>query len=158
MAQQVEEKKYPQVDFVIRREGASPDSLIQILHGVQEALGYLPEDVQKYIAKKLKIPMTTVSGVVSFYNFFKTKKDAEHVIMVCMGTACYVKGADKVLAELTRLLNIKPGEITKDGRFSLRLVRCIGACGMAPVIAVDGTDVYGRLTPEKLGGILEKYK
>jgi NADH:ubiquinone oxidoreductase subunit E len=153
----MEEKTYPQVDFIIKREGSSPDSLIQVLHGVQESLGYLPKDVQSYIAKKLGVPQARVSGVVSFYNFFKTKKDAEHVIMVCMGTACYVKGGEKVLHALCDKLHIKPGEITPDGKFSVRTVRCIGACGMAPVVSVDGSDVYGRLTPETAAEIVKKY-
>ena len=153
----MEEKAYPQVDFIIKREGSTPDALIQVLHGVQESLGYLPKDAQSYIAKKLGVPMARVSGVVSFYNFFKTKKDAEHVIMVCMGTACYVKGANKVLNAICDKLKIKPGEITPDGKFSVRTVRCIGACGMAPVVSVDGTDIYGRLTPETAADIVNKY-
>ena len=153
-----QDKTYPQVDFIIKKEGATEDALIQVLHGVQESMGYLPADVLEYIGKKLNVPMSKVHGVVSFYNFFKTKKDAEYVIMVCMGTACYVKGADKIVAALSSHLGIKPGEITPDGKFSIRLVRCIGACGMAPVMAVNGTDVYGRLTPESAVEVLAKYK
>lgn len=158
MDQNSEDKKYLQVDTIIRKEGSSPDSLIQVLHGVQESLGYLPEDVLRYISEKLNVPMSRVHGVVTFYNFFKTKKDAEHVIMVCMGTACYVKGAEKVVNALCDHLGIKAGEITPDGKFAVRLVRCIGACGMAPVVSVDGTDIYGRLTPESAIEILKKYK
>ncbi len=157
MDQNSEDKKYLQVDTIIRKEGNSPDSLIQVLHGVQESLGYLPEDVLRYISEKLNVPMSRVHGVVTFYNFFKTKKDAEHVIMVCMGTACYVKGAEKVVNALCDHLKIKPGEITADGKFAVRLVRCIGACGMAPVVSVDGTDIYGRLTPESALEMLKKY-
>jgi len=157
MDQNSEDKKYLQVDTIIRKEGNTPDSLIQVLHGVQESLGYLPEDVLRYISEKLNVPMSRVHGVVTFYNFFKTKKDAEHVIMVCMGTACYVKGAEKVVNALCDHLKIKPGEITADGKFAVRLVRCIGACGMAPVVSVDGTDIYGRLTPESALEMLKKY-
>ncbi len=147
---------FPQIDRVIRREGSSPDSLIQILHGTQEILGYLPEEAQLYIAQQLKIPPTRVYGIVSFYNFFTMEKSAKHVISVCMGTACYVKGAGLLMKKLEELLGIKAGETTKDGTFSYREVRCLGACGMAPLISVDG-DIYGRIQPDALQEILEKY-
>ncbi|OQA92320.1 MAG: NADP-reducing hydrogenase subunit HndA [Elusimicrobia bacterium ADurb.Bin231] len=152
------DKKMPQVDMILRREGLSRDSLIQVLHAVQEDMGYLPKDVLVYISSKMNIPLSVIHGVVTFYNFFKTAKDAEHVIMVCMGTACYVKNAAGVLKAIEEYLGIKAGEVTKDGKYSLRMVRCLGACGMAPVISVDGKDVYGRLTPEKVIEVLQKYK
>ncbi len=148
---------FPQIDRVIKREGNSPDSLIQILHGTQEILGYLPQEAQLYIAEKLQIPPTRVYGIVSFYNFFTMEKDAEHVISVCMGTACYVKGAGDLMKKLEEVLEVKPNEITPDRKFSFREVRCLGACGMAPVISVDG-DVYGRITSDKIPEIIEKYR
>ncbi|MDD4663782.1 MAG: NAD(P)H-dependent oxidoreductase subunit E [Caldisericia bacterium] len=152
------EESFPQIDLVIKREGNKVESLIQILHGVQEMLGYLSVEVQDYIAKKMNIPPSKVFGIVSFYNFFKTEKDADHVIMVCMGTACYVKGAAEVMKKFESELHIRKGQITPDKKFSIREVRCLGACGMAPVISVDGTDIYGRLTPEQIPGILSKYQ
>jgi len=153
----METKSFPSVDMEIRKWGAKPESLIQILHGVQESLGYLPKEVLVYISNKLNVPLSKVYGVVTFYNFFKLSKDAEHVIMACMGTACYVKGGDEVLNALCEKLGIKPNEITKDGKFAVRIVRCLGCCGLAPAIAVDGKDVYGKLTKEKALEILERY-
>lgn len=153
----MEAKTYPAVDMEIRKWGAKPESLIQVLHGTQESLGYLPKDVLEYIAQKLNVPLSKVYGVVTFYNFFKLTKDAEHVVMVCMGTACYVKGGEAVLNALCSRLNIKPNEITKDGKFAVRIVRCLGCCGLAPVMAVDGKDIFGKLTPEKAVEILERY-
>ncbi|MCE5222715.1 NAD(P)H-dependent oxidoreductase subunit E [bacterium] len=152
------EESFPQIDLVIKREGNKVESLIQVLHGVQEMLGYLSVETQDYIAKEMNIPPSKVFGIVSFYNFFKTTKDADHVIMVCMGTACYVKGAAEVMKKFESELHIRKGQITPDKKFSIREVRCLGACGMAPVISVDGTDIYGRLTPEQIPGILSKYQ
>jgi NADH:ubiquinone oxidoreductase subunit E len=152
------EESFPQIDLVIKREGNKVESLIQILHGVQEMLGYLPVEAQNYIAQKMNIPPSKVFGIVSFYNFFKTEKDADHVIMICMGTACYVKGAAEVMKRFESELHIRKGQITPDKKFSIREVRCLGACGMAPVISVDGTDIYGRLNPEQIPGILSKYQ
>ena len=152
------EESFPQIDLVIKREGNKVESLIQILHGVQEMLGYLPLEAQDYIAKRMNIPPSKVFGIVSFYNFFKTEKDADHVIMVCMGTACYVKGAAEVLKKFESELHIRKGQITQDKKFSIREVRCLGACGMAPVVSVDGTDIYGRLVPDQIPGILSKYQ
>ncbi len=151
----MEKIKYPQVEMEIRKWGNTPSSLIQILHGTQERIGYLPENVLKYIAERTGVPLSKVYGVVTFYNFFKTKKDAEHIVMVCMGTACYVKGGEAVVKALERKLGIKIGEKTQDGKFSLKIVRCLGACGLAPVISVDG-NVYGKLIPEKAEEIVDK--
>lgn len=152
----MEKVKYPQVELEVRKWGAKPASLIQVLHGTQERIGYLPEDVLKYIAERLGVPLSKVYGVVTFYNFFKTNKDAEHIVMICMGTACYVKDGESVVKAMEDYLRIKVGEKTKDGKFSLKIVRCLGACGLAPVISIDG-NVYGKLTPEKAIEILSKY-
>lgn len=148
---------FPQIDRVIKREGNNSESLIQILHGTQEILGYLPKEVQLYIAEKLQIPPTRVYGIVSFYNFFTMEKDAEHVVSVCMGTACYVKGSGDLMKKLESELGVKPNRITEDKKFSYREVRCLGACGMAPVISIDG-EVYGRVTPDMIPEIISKYK
>ena len=152
----MEEAKYPQVEMETRKWGAKSSSLIQVLHGTQERVGYLPEEVLKYIAERLNVPLSKVYGVVTFYNFFKTKKDAEHIIMVCMGTACYVKGGETVVKTIEDYLGIKVGGKTKDGKFSLKIVRCLGACGLAPVVSIDG-NVYGKLTPAKVIETLNKY-
>jgi NADH-quinone oxidoreductase subunit E len=152
------ETKIPQVDVEIRKWGAMPESLIQVLHGTQERIGYLPQESLHYIAEKLNIPLSKVYGVVTFYNFFKTEKNTGHVIMACMGTACYVKGGEGVIKALEGHLGSKVSEINSDGRFSLRIVRCLGACGLAPVISVDGKDIYGKLTPEEAVEAIKKYE
>ena len=131
--------------------------LINVLHQTQSYIGYLPAEAQELIAKELKISVAHVYGVVSFYSFFTMTPKGEHPISVCMGTACYVRGAEKVLDEFKRILNINVGETTPDGKFSLTALRCIGACGLAPVITI-GEEVHGRLTPDDVQGIIEKYK
>jgi NADH-quinone oxidoreductase subunit E/NADP-reducing hydrogenase subunit HndA len=130
--------------------------LINILHKTQGLLGYLPADVQKVIAKKMKIPVSKVYGVVTFYSFFTMVPKGKYPISICMGTACYVKGAEKVLDEFQSQLGIKVGETTPDGLFSLDSLRCVGACGLAPVVMI-GEKVYGRLTPERVKDILAEY-
>ena len=131
--------------------------LINILHKTQEAFGYLPAEVQRVIAKELNISEAKVYGVVTFYAFFTMKPRGKHKISVCMGTACYVRGAEKVVDELKKELNINVGEITSDGKFSLDCLRCVGACGLAPVMLI-GDKVYGRIDPKDIKGILESYK
>ncbi len=133
------------------------NELINILHGAQEIFGYLPAEVQELVASELKVNVAHVYGVVTFYSFFTMTPKGEHPISVCMGTACYVRGAEKVLDEFKRLLDIKVGETSEDGKFSLSSLRCVGACGLAPVVTV-GEKVYGRVSPEEVKGILEKYK
>ncbi|MDR0430481.1 MAG: NAD(P)H-dependent oxidoreductase subunit E [Tannerellaceae bacterium] len=130
--------------------------LINILHAAQGTLGYLPPEVQEVIASKLDIPVSKVYGVVSFYSFFTMTPNGKYPISICMGTACYVKGAEKILEELERQLDIKVGETTSDGLFSLDCLRCIGACGLAPVISIAGK-VFGRMAPEKVKKILSEY-
>ena len=152
------EINYSQIDFVIKREGSGEASLIQVLNGTQEILGFLPKEALVYISEKLKVPLSRTYGIVTFYNFFKTEKDADHVINICMGTACYVKGANIILKKLESELNIKSGQITPDKKFSIREVRCIGACGMGPLISVDGGDLYGRVQPDMIPEILNKYR
>lgn len=134
-----------------------PGELISILHKVQGAMGYLPEDVQRTVAECLGIPVARVYGVVSFYSFFTMTPKGRHPVSVCMGTACYVRGAEKVLEELTSRLGIGVGEVTPDGRFSLDSLRCVGACGLAPVVMV-GEKVYGRVQKSEIKGILENYE
>ena len=131
--------------------------LINILHKTQETFGYLPPEVQQVIAKQLKISAAKVYGVVTFYAFFTMKPKGKNKISVCMGTACYVRGAEKVADELKKELKINVGEVTPDGQFSLDFLRCVGACGLAPVILI-GDKVYGRIEPKDVKGILDSYK
>ena len=137
--------------------GNQAGELINILHKTQEAFGYLPAEVQQVIAKELNISEAKVYGVVTFYAFFTMKPKGKHKISVCMGTACYVRGAEKVVDELKKELNLKVGEITPDGLFSLDCLRCVGACGLAPVMLI-GEKVYGRIDPKDIKGILDSYK
>ncbi len=132
-------------------------ALISVLHKAQGIFGYLPPEVQEFVAAKLGVPLSQVYGVVSFYSFFTMTPRGKYPISVCMGTACYVRGADKVLEEFKRILGIKVGETTSDGQFSIDALRCIGACGLAPVIMV-GEKVYGRLVPEQVQAIIDEYK
>ena len=128
--------------------------LINVLHEVQNNLGYLPREVQEIVAKGLNIPVNRVNGVVSFYAFFTEKPKGKHPISVCLGTACYVRGSDKVLEEVKKVLGIEVGETTPDGVFSLDCLRCVGACGLAPVLTIDGK-VYGNVEPKNVRKILE---
>ena len=131
--------------------------LINVLHKAQGEFGYLPEEVQREIAKNLDIPVAKVYGVVTFYSFFTMTPKGKHTISVCMGTACYVRDAEKVVEEISKELGIKVGEVTADGKFSLDCLRCVGACGLAPVMLI-GDKVYGRLNPKEVKGILQNYK
>lgn len=133
-----------------------PGNLIMVLHKVQEEYGYIPLDVAVKIAKELNVHLAKIYGVITFYHFFKIEKPGKHKLSVCMGTACYLKGADKICFELQELLGIEVGETTEDGNFSLETVRCIGCCGLAPVMMIDN-DVYGNLKKEDLPDILAKY-
>ncbi|WP_075602241.1 complex I 24 kDa subunit family protein [Saccharicrinis aurantiacus] len=133
------------------------NELINILHGAQELFGYLPAEVQEIIAQQLSVDVAHVYGVVTFYSFFSMSPKGEHPISVCMGTACYVRGAEKVLDEFKRILNVKIGETTPDGKFSVSSLRCVGACGLAPVVTV-GSKVYGRVTIEEVQQIINEYQ
>lgn len=134
-----------------------PGELINVLHQTQGYFGYLPAEVQEYVADELHIPVAKVYGVVTFYSFFTMLPKGLHPISVCTGTACYVRGAEKVLDEFKRLLNIQVGDTTMDGKFSLSCLRCVGACGLAPVVMI-GEKVYGRVSPDGVKDILEEYK
>jgi len=131
--------------------------LINILHKTQESFGYLPAEVQQVIAGELNISEAKVYGVVTFYSFFTMQPKGKNKISVCLGTACYVRGAEKVVDELKKELNIKVGEVTPDGEFSLDCLRCVGACGLAPVMMI-GEKVYGHVDPKEIKGIMDSYK
>lgn len=140
------------IDLYKGKEG----SLIQILHRAQEIYGFLPLEVQSFIADKLDMPLSEVSGVVTFYSFFSTKPRGQHTIRVCLGTACYVRGGKKLIESLQQKLGIEIGETTADGKFTFEVARCIGACGLAPAIMIDNV-VYKQVTVNKLNSILSKY-
>ena len=148
-----------QVDFIkgvcksFNNEGGE---VINVLHKVQGEYGYLSIEVQALIAKELNIPVAKVYGIVSFYSFFTMIPKGKYPISVCLGTACSVRGGEKVLDELKKQLNVEVGGTTNDRKFSLDVLRCIGACGLAPVITI-GDKVYGRLTPDQIKGILAEY-
>ena len=151
------ESKINFIKDVCKSFGNKPGEVINVLHKVQGEFGYLPAEVQELVAKELGIPVSRVYGIVSFYSFFTMTPKGEHPISVCLGTACYVRGAEKVLDELKRQLGINVGEVTPDGKFSLTCLRCVGACGLAPVIEV-GEKVYGRMTPDRVKDVLAEYK
>jgi len=136
--------------------GNQAGELINVLHKTQEAFGYLPPEVQHVVAKELNISEAKVYGVVTFYTFFTMKPKGKHKISVCMGTACYVRGAEKIVDEIKKELKIEVGDVTPDGKFSLDCLRCVGACGLAPVMLV-GEKAYGRIEPKEVKGILESY-
>lgn len=151
------EEQFQRLDEFIDTLPNKQGNLIAVLHEAQEIFGYLPEEVQWHVAQKIDVPAAKVYGVVSFYSFFTTKPRGKHVINVCMGTACYVRGGQKLLREIESRLGIKAGETSKDGLFSLDALRCVGACGLAPVMIVDGK-VYGRLQPSEVNAILNNYR
>lgn len=132
-------------------------SLIQVLHEAQEHYGYLPLSVQLEIANGLNVPLAEVYSVVSFYAQFTTKPKGRYKINVCMGTACYVKGAGQILDRFKERLGLEVGECSEDGKFSIEACRCIGACGLAPVVTIN-EEVYGRLVPDDVDDILKKYE
>lgn len=140
------------IDALPDRNGA----LITVLHKAQSIFGYLPREVQQHIGSKLNIPSAKVNGVVTFYSYFTEVPKGEHVIQVCLGTACFVRGAEGILSRLEDKLQIKAGQTTKDGKFSIDALRCVGACGLAPVIMIDGK-VYGRVTTSQIDKILAEY-
>ena len=156
--------KFAELDAFIDSLGLEPADerrrgrLIQILHRAQHIFGYLPREVQQHVAGKMAIPESAVSGVVSFYNYFTTKPKGKHVINVCLGTACYVKGSEGALRELERVLGVEADtDPTPDGLFSIGALRCVGACGLAPVMLVDDK-VYGKITPAAAVKVVEEIK
>ncbi|MEG0377931.1 MAG: NAD(P)H-dependent oxidoreductase subunit E [Eubacterium sp.] len=133
-----------------------PGCLMRILQDTQEKYGYLPIELQETIAEELNIPLTEVYGVATFYSQFTLKPKGKYKVGVCLGTACYVKGSQEILDKVVGVLGIPVGETTEDGKFSIDATRCVGACGLAPVMNVN-EDVYGRLVSDEISGILEKY-
>jgi NADH:ubiquinone oxidoreductase subunit E len=146
-----------QIDEIVERLKDTPGSLITVLAEVQGITGYLPVELQEHIAAGMNIPSSTVYGVVTFYSFFSMIPKGKHIIKLCLGTACYVRGIQEVANRLENELNIKVGETTEDRRFSLEAVRCLGACGLAPVMVVD-EDTHGGVTPDSALKIVNGYE
>ncbi len=145
------------VNEILNRYEKSSESLIAVLQEIQEKYHYLPEESLKYVSEQLKVPLTQVFAVATFYNAFSLQPKGKYVIQVCMGTACHIKGAPVLLEELKSILNVEEHEVTKDGLFSVETVRCLGCCSLAPVISISGR-VYGNLKPENIEGIIKSLK
>ena len=141
------DKRFKILEVHMKKHQFRHDALIEILHKAQELFGFLDDDLLFFISHKLKLPPSRVYGVATFYHFFTLKPQGQHTCVICLGTACYVKGADKVIAAVQEKLKIKPGETTRDNKVSLLTARCIGACGIAPAVVYDGT-VTPRASPE----------
>jgi NADH-quinone oxidoreductase subunit E/NADP-reducing hydrogenase subunit HndA len=150
------EPKVKELQEVCKSFNYDKGELINILHKAQSIFGYLPAEVQEMVARELNISVAHVYGVVTFYSFFTMIPKGTHPISICLGTACYVRGAEKVLDEFKKELNIQVGQTTDDGKFSLSCLRCVGACGLAPVVMV-GEKVYGRVAPDGVRDIIAEY-
>lgn len=149
--------KQIKLDEIISKYRNENGPLIPILQEAQGVYGYLPAHVLKYISKAIRLPLAKIYGVVTFYSQFRLTPVGRNLINVCLGTACHVRGGAKILETMEKSLNIKDGATTEDGRYTLEIVACIGACGLAPVISINN-EVHGRLSPESLAGILAKYE
>jgi NADH:ubiquinone oxidoreductase subunit E len=152
-----EDPRFAELDAFIASAKSTPGSLISVLHKAQHLFGFLPEEVLRQIAAGLQLPPAEVYGVVTFYNYFSTEPVGKFPISVCMGTACYVQGADRVLAKIESELGIKNGQVTEDGLFSLVSCRCVGACGLAPVITIGG-EVHGKLSEHDVPKLLAEIR
>ncbi len=154
MCECVENKLKSDIKKILEMYNKNKDNLIQILNEVQEKYGYIPLIAQKEISQYLNIPLAEIYGVITFYSRFTLEPKGEYTISVCLGTACFVKGSEKLLDRLKERLKIEPGKTTSDGKYSLDTTRCIGACGIAPVFTVNG-EVYGKATVKKLDEVLD---
>ena len=151
------ERLAPELEKFIQVWKKRPGNLIMVLHRVQEHYGYVPRSAAFQVADLLGVPLAQVYGVLTFYHFFKLKKPGKHRIAVCMGTACYLKGGQDLIQELEDILGVGLNVVTPDGLFSVEAVRCLGCCGLAPVLSVNGT-MHGNLKKEDLAGIVAQYK
>ena len=147
----------PELKDFIQQWKSKPGNLIMVLHRVQEHFGYIPRQVAFEVADLLDVPLARVYGVVTFYHLFKLKKPGRHKIAVCMGTACYLKGGEDIIKEMENLLGVGLNAVTPDGEFSVEAVRCLGCCGLAPVLSVNG-EIYGSVKKDQLTEIIAKYK
>jgi len=151
-----EDKRWKIVGATMRRHGFGRNALIETLHTVQQSFGFLDRPSLEYVAQSLRVPLSKAFGVATFYHYFSLKPPGEHTCVVCLGTACYIKGAPQLLGELEQSLGIKPGETTADGRVSALTARCVGSCSLAPVALFDG-EVAARLSAKDMQGRLQKW-
>ncbi|MBZ4674267.1 MAG: dehydrogenase (ubiquinone) 24 kDa subunit [Spirochaeta sp.] len=147
----------PELVAFIKEWKTKQGNLIMVLHRVQQEHGYISREAADKVAELLDVPLATIWGVVTFYHFFKLTKPGKHNIQVCMGTACYLKGGQAIIDELDKQLNLSVGAVTEDGLFSLEAVRCVGCCGLAPVMTVGG-EVFGKVTKDQVAGIIAKFR
>lgn len=155
-SKETDREKFARIGEIIGEYKGKEGSLIQILHLAQGIYGYLPMELLQFIAQNMDLPLSEVYGVATFYSFFSTKPKGENTIRVCLGTACYVRGGKKIVERLREILGIEIGDTTTDGKFTLEVMRCIGACGLAPAITINDK-VFKQVNPEKLQTIIEKY-
>ena len=155
--QGLNEEAKEKIDNIVSEHEGIRTPLIQILHKVQEEFGFIPTEIQNYLSKKLKIPQSEIYGVVSFYSFFDMNPKGEHIINVCTGTACYIKGAEDLIQTIGDKYDIELGETSEDGTFTLSSARCMGCCSLAPVAMID-EEVYGNLDPDSFIEVLEELK
>jgi bidirectional [NiFe] hydrogenase diaphorase subunit len=153
----VEDPRWRRVNRVMRLHGYKPDALIETLHMVQDTFGFLELEALKHVAKTLQVPLSRVYAVATFYHFFTLKPPGRHTCVVCMGTACYISGAAKIISDMQQSLHIEPGETTADGAISLVTARCLGSCGLAPAVVLDG-EIKGKITSSAVLETLERWK
>lgn len=151
-----DDKRWKMVEGTMRRHGYEPTALIEVLHTVQELFGFLEEPAMRYVASSLRLPFSKVYGVATFYHFFSLKPQGEHTCVVCMGTACYVKGAANLLKNIEEVANVKAGETTEDKKMSVVAARCIGSCGLAPAVVFDG-EVNGKVTDTEIKARIRRW-
>ena len=149
-----QDERYKAIDRTVKRFNSRQDALLEVLNTAQETFGYLPEEVLGYVARQLRVPLSRVYGVATFYHMFTFEPLGEHTCIVCAGTACHVKGSDRIIQTLSEAFDIQPGTTTPDSMFSLTVTRCVGSCGLAPVVVLDG-EVHGKETSE---GVLARVK
>lgn len=150
-------KLTPELKTFISEWKSKPGNLVMVLHKVQQTYGFLPREVAFEVAEMLDVPLAKIYGVITFYNFFKLKKPGRNLIQVCLGTACYLRGGDDILKELEATLGVGLNTITPDGEFSIEAVRCLGCCGLAPVMVVNG-EIYGKVKTTDMPNVLAKYR
>jgi len=151
-----DDKRWRIVDGTARRNGLTRHALIETLHTVQEVFGYIDDVALRFVAKRLRVPLSSAYGVATFYHFFTLKPKGKHTCVVCQGTACYIKGAPQLIEAMGEKYEIKPGETTEDGEVSLMSARCVGACSLAPAVVFDG-DVAGKVTSEQMVEMVERW-
>ena len=151
------EQMTPELKAFIEEWKGKPGNLIMVLHKVQQTYGYIPREIAIEISSLLDVPIAKIYGVVTFYNCFKLQKAGKYIIQVCLGTACYLRGGDDLMKEFERQLGVGVNATTPDGLFSVEAVRCLGCCGLAPVVVVNG-EVHGKLATKDVAGIIEKYR